>query len=68
MDPSRRTITIRTREEQSWTLRAAVPEIFTNDTLTRGDQVIMKVDLQDAAAEIAKVCDQARSEPCRSTH
>jgi len=68
VDAYEQTITIRIREDQTWILRVVDPNIFTNDTLTKGDQVIIKVDQSDVITEIVKIGDQARSEPSRSTH
>jgi hypothetical protein len=57
IDQTRRTLTILTREGQSWTLPVADPTILTTNQLSTGDQVSIELDRNDMVSKITKLAE-----------
>jgi hypothetical protein len=66
IDQAQRTITIHTREGQSWTLPVADPDILKKERVSKGDQVSIEIDLNDRVTKIIKLSEQPRSEQTQS--
>lgn len=66
IDQTQRTITIHTREGQSWTLPVADPDILKKERVSKGDQVSIEIDLNDRVTKIIKLSEQPRSEQIQS--
>jgi hypothetical protein len=66
IDQTQRTITIHTKEGQSWTLPVADPDILKKERVSKGDQVSIEIDLNDRVTKIIKLSEQPRSEQTQS--
>ncbi len=54
VDMGKQTVSIKTREGQSWTLRVADPELLKKHNLRKGDRVSVEVDTNNTIIKIAK--------------
>lgn len=54
VDTAKQTLTIKTKEGQSWTLRVADPELLKKHHVSRGDQVSVEIDTNNDIIQIAK--------------
>jgi hypothetical protein len=54
VDPGKQTLSIKTKEGQSWTLHVADPELLKKHKLQKGDQVSIEVDTSNNVTKIAK--------------
>lgn len=54
VDPGKQTLSIKTKEGQSWTLRVADPELLKKHNLKAGDQVSLEIDTNNDIIQIAK--------------
>lgn len=66
IDQAQRSITIHTREGQSWTLPVADPDLLKKEQVSKGDQVSIEIDLNDRVTKIIKLTGQPRSEQTQS--
>lgn len=61
IDAAQQTITFRTREGQSWTLRLADPKLLTKEPISKGDQVSIEIDPNDRITKIVKLAQLPES-------
>ncbi len=54
VDTAKQTVSIKTREGQSWTLPVADPELLKKHNIKKGDQVSLEVDTNNNIIQIAK--------------
>lgn len=54
VDPGKQTLSIKTKEGQSWTLHVADPELLKKYNLRKGDHVSIEVDTSNNVTKIAK--------------
>ena len=62
IDDAKQTVTFRTREGQSWTMRLADPTLLKKEPLAKGDIVSIESDPNDKITKIVKL-DQLPSNP-----
>lgn len=63
VDQGHQTITIHTRDGQSWTLSVDNPDLITKEHITKGDQVSIEVDpTSDKVTKIIRLADQTQAE------
>lgn len=60
VDPTQQTITFRTQEGQSWTLRVADPNLLTKEPPNKGDEVSLEIDLDGKVTKIVTVADSSQ--------
>lgn len=58
VDTAKQTLTIKTKDGQSWTLHVADPELIKKHNLKKGDQVSLEVDTNNNVIQIAKPVNQ----------
>jgi hypothetical protein len=54
VDTAKQTITIKTKEGQSWTLRVADPQLLSKHNVRKGDQLSLEIDTNNDIIQIAK--------------
>jgi len=54
VDTAKQTLSIKTKEGQSWTLHVADPELLKKHNVRKGDQVSVEVDTNNQVVQIAK--------------
>jgi hypothetical protein len=54
VDTAKQTLSIKTKDGQSWTLQVADPELLKKQNLKKGDQVSVEVDSDNKVIQIAK--------------
>jgi len=54
VDDSKQTVSIKTKEGQSWTLHVADPELLKKHNVQKGDRVSVEVDTNNNIIKIAK--------------
>lgn len=54
VDTAKQTLSIKTKEGQSWTLHVADPELLKKHNVRKGDQVSLEVDTNNHVIQIAK--------------
>lgn len=61
VDTGKQTVSIKTKEGQSWTLRVADPALLAQHNLRKGDKVSVEVDTNNQVTKIAKAEDSGSS-------
>lgn len=61
VDTAKQTLSIKTKEGQSWTLHVADPELLKKHKLQKGDQVSLEVDTNNNVIQIAKAGESGHS-------
>jgi hypothetical protein len=59
VDTGKQTLSVKTKEGQSWTLRVADPEMLKKLNVKRGDHVSIEVDTSNNVTKIAKADESA---------
>jgi hypothetical protein len=59
VDLGKQTMSIKTKEGQSWTLRVAAPELLKKLNVQKGDHVSIEVDTSNNVTKIAKADESA---------
>lgn len=54
VDMAKQTLSIKTKDGQSWTLHVADPELLKKHQLKKGDQISLEVDTNNNVIQIAK--------------
>lgn len=54
VDTAKQTVSIKTKDGQSWTLRVANPDLLKKNNIQKGDLVSVEVDTDNAITKIAK--------------
>ncbi len=54
VDTAKQTITIKTKEGQSWTMRVADPELLKKHDVKKGDHLSLEIDTNNEIIQIAK--------------
>jgi hypothetical protein len=60
VDAGKQTVSVKTKDGQSYTLRVQDPELLKKYDLKKGDQISMQVDTNNNIIEIAKPDSQAK--------
>ena len=66
VDQVQRTITLQTRDGQTWILPVADPNLLTKEPVAKGDLVNIEIDLSERIVKITKLSQEPRSEPIQS--
>jgi hypothetical protein len=62
VDQAQRTITLQTRDGQTWILPVADPNLLTKDPVAKGDLVSIEIDLSERITKITKLSQGPQSE------
>lgn len=66
IDQAQRTITLQTRDGQTWILPVADPNLLTKEPVAKGDLVSIEIDLSERITKITKLSEEPRSEHIQS--
>ena len=65
VDQSQRTITFKTKEGQTWTLPVADPNVLNQQSIAKGDDVTIEIDLNDRITKVVKLSEVAPAPPAQ---